>query len=125
MGMSLEQRIVAEKWFRGLSRKKRELLRRVRARDEVVVARYVEPDEAPDDEDGARNLYEYLVNHEILEVIQVFRICTAESAAREVLDRRHLPVAFTCPRSDKNCPMRQLLAQCPGHDVRFLARGDQ
>lgn len=125
MVLELEKRRDIAQWFRGLSRAKRRLLRTVRARDEVIVARYVEPGDAADDEDGGANLYEYLVNHEISEITRVFRICTAEPEARAALARRHLPVDFACPRASASCPMRALLAACPRHDVRFFARGDR
>lgn len=125
MVTKLQERRARAQWFRGLSRAKRRLLRTVRARDEVIVARYVEPGEAVDDEDGGANLYEYLVNHEISEITRAFRICTTEPEARAALRRRHLPVDFACPRANVRCPMRALLAACPRHDVRFFARGDR
>lgn len=126
MVRELEERRARARWFRGLSRAQRRHLRVVRARDEVIVARYVEPGAAPDDEDGDKNLYDYLVNHEIwLQDTHVFHICSAEPEARAVLRQRHLPIDFACPRrANERCPMRQLLALCPGHAVRFT-RGDR
>lgn len=103
-------------WWQGLSElDRRALRRRLRLRDEVIVARFEEPvgDEGPVPSD----FYEYLVGHEVyLEDGRTFRICTAHAQARAVVAQGRIPYEFRCPRAEAGCPMRRLLAEGAGRD---------
>lgn len=103
-------------WWEGLSEKDRRWLRqRLRYRDDVVVARFVEP--GTEDDPVPSDFYEYLVNHEVyLEDGRQFRICSAHPQARAALERGAVRHDFRCPRGEGACPLEQLLAQRPGHD---------
>jgi len=101
-------------WWQGLSVQDRRLLRRrLRSRDEVVVARFVETD--GDDLPLPSDFYEYLVGHEVyLEDGRTFHICSAHPQARAAIEQGLIPRDFLCPRAEASCPLRQLLAERPG-----------
>jgi hypothetical protein len=111
-------------WWQGLSvQDKCSLRRRLRDRDEVVVARFVEADS--DDWPSPSDFYEYLVGHEVyLEDGRGLHICSAHPEARAALDRGLIPRDFLCPRGEVTCPMRQLLSEGAGRDclLRLDAR---
>jgi len=111
-------------WWQGLSvQDKRWLRRRLRDRDEVVVARFVETDS--DDVPSPCDFYEYLVGHELyLEDGRALHICSAHPEARAALEQGLVPHDFRCPRAERKCPMRQLLAARPGHNcvLKLAAR---
>ncbi len=117
--LSLSQRENVDGFWRRLSARDREALRRDSCRPPArVFVRFVEPgdDEVPSSDD----FYEYLVNHEIfLEDATPLHICSAHPEARRVLSRGHVPHDFRCPRADLACPMRALLATCPGRDAKL------
>jgi len=74
--------------------------------------------------DGAdaetHDFYEYLVNHEvILDGGRTYRICSAHPQARAALMAGRIPAEFRCPLARATCPMRSLLDEAPGCDVRF------
>jgi hypothetical protein len=82
-----------------------------------VVARFVEPGEVSE---PANDFYEYLVNHEIcIDDGPKYHICSAHPDARAAVGAGYIPAGFRCPRGEKECPMRSLLALCPGRDVRL------
>jgi len=103
-------------WWQGLSaHDKRWFRQRLRDRDQVVVARFVETD--ADDVPSPSDFYEYLVGHELyLEDGRALHICSAHPQARAVLEQGLIRRDFRCPRAEEACPMRQLLAQRPGYD---------
>ena len=107
-------------WWLGLSEPdRRALRRRLRLRDDVVVARFVEPDD--DEAPVPSDFYEYLVGHEVyLEDGRSFHICTAHAQARAVVGRGRIPGGFRCPRADAHCPLRRLLAERAGYDCRLM-----
>lgn len=123
--LALRRRENVEGFWKRLSPRDREELRRAARRlDSRVFVRFVEPgdDEVPSSDD----FYEYLVNHEVyLEDTTPRHICAAHAEARRVLSRGHVPHDFRCPRADLACPMRVLLANCPGRDakLRLVSRG--
>jgi hypothetical protein len=104
------------KWWESLSAQDRRLLRgRLRYRDDVIVARFVEPDAS--DEPVPSDFYEYLVGHEVyLEDGRSFHICSAHAQARAVVEQGRIAHDFECPRASATCPLRQILAQRAGHD---------
>lgn len=106
-------------WWQGLSSQDRcALKQRLRYRDDVIVARFVEP--GGDDEPVPSDFYEYLVGHELyLEDGRRFFICSAHPEARVALERGRIPHDFRCPRADTACPIRQLLAEGVGHDCKL------
>ena len=121
--LSDTQAAEVDQWWRGLAPRDRRELRRDPGRPPPrVVARFVEPGEDVGAED---DFYEYLVNHEIyIDDGPKYHICSAHPEARAVLSAGRIPAAFRCPRGEKACPMRVLLDQRPGHDVRLsLVRG--
>src|SRR5690242_12571379 len=97
-----------EEWWRHLAPvDRRELARSARRPPARVVARFVEPDDAPE---VTEDFYEYLVNHEIyLDDGPKYHICSAHPEARAVLAAGRIPEGFRCPRDEKVCPMRALL----------------
>ena len=103
-------------WWQGLSvQDKRWLRRRLRDRDEVVVAQFVETDS--DDWPSPSDFYEYLVGHEVyLEDGRGLHICSAHSEARAALHQGMIAHDFRCPRAEATCPMRRLLAEGAGRD---------
>jgi hypothetical protein len=115
-GLSPKQRSEAERWWASLAGTERRSLGVPRERT-VLVGRFVEPTEP---EESTRDLYEYLVNHELwLEDGRRYHICTAHEVARKVLLRGRIPGAFRCPRGERACPMRAILDTAGGRDVRL------
>jgi hypothetical protein len=103
-------------WWETLGKQdRRSLRRRLRYRDEVIVARFSESD--GDDQPVPSEFYEYLVGHELyLENGRKFQICSAHPQARNALEQGRIAHDFRCPRAEAGCPLRRLLAQRPGHD---------
>src|SRR5690349_22331420 len=102
-------------WWESLSPRDRRSLRgRLRYRDDVIVARFVEPDAS--DEPVPSDFYEYLVGHEIYLEDRSFHICSAHAQARAVVEQGRIGHDFECPRASASCPLRRILAQRPGHD---------
>ncbi|MDP2343985.1 MAG: hypothetical protein Q8O67_23710 [Deltaproteobacteria bacterium] len=69
-----------------------------------------------------QQLLEYISNHEDVRFFLVnkhFHICRAHPAARDVIRSGLLPVTFSCPVGDEQCPMRKILDACPGRSVRL------
>lgn len=106
-------------WWESLSvLDRRWLRRRLRYRDDVVVARFDESD--GDDDPVPSDFYEYLVAHEVfLDDGRTFRICSAHPRARDALESGAIPHDFQCPLADAACPLRALLAVRPGHDCQL------
>lgn len=66
------------------------------------------------------DFYEYLVNHELCFYGgRTFHICSAHAEARAVVAAGRIPASFPCPRASTDCPMRKLLDEAPGCDVRL------
>lgn len=68
--------------------------------------------------------FEYLLNHPELvlsNVVQIkrFGICTAHPDALAALKAGCIPVTFSCPFHSPDCPMRQLLDQCPNQSLQL------
>ncbi|HVH46229.1 MAG TPA: hypothetical protein VM925_27995 [Labilithrix sp.] len=120
-GLSLSQMDDVTRWWERLTPAERRSLE-VAARPRVQ-ARFVEP--GSDDADLAiDDFYEYVVNHELCFYEgKKFHICSAHAEAREVLSAGRIPASFQCPRASTECPMRRLLDQAPGCDVRLSLIG--
>src|SRR5689334_13907513 len=109
------------RWWHSLSRKERDSLREERFPSEIC-ARFEEPGEEealeiPDD------FYEYVVAHELtLWPTRTFTICSAHEEARVVVAHGLIPADFVCPLSKVDCPMRVLLAEAAGKNVRLQKR---
>jgi hypothetical protein len=70
-----------------------------------------------------QQLLEYIANHEEIHFFLVdrqFHICRAHPVARDVIRAGHLPADFVCPVDEASCPMRTILAACPGRSVRLV-----
>jgi hypothetical protein len=115
-GLSPTQQTAAERWWASLAAAQQRSLGVPRERA-LLVGRFVEPAEP---EESTRDLYEYLVNHELwLEDGRPYFICTAHAGARKVLRRGRIPATFRCPRAERACPMRAILDAAGGRDVRL------
>lgn len=80
-------------------------------------------DAAVEGEDWNQDLYEYLINHPELALIEhgiIHHICTRHPHARRVLRQGVIPKGFMCKLDQEACPMRALLAVQPGCDVRLF-----
>ena len=108
-------------WWRGLAARDRRELRRDAGRPPIrVVGRFVEPG---NDDEVSIDFYEYLVNHEIyINDGPMYHICSAHPEARAAISKGRIPATFVCPRREKECPMRKVLDERPGYDVRFSLR---
>ena len=117
-------RIDSTSWWQALTPAQRRTMRRDPGRPPPgIMGRFVEAG-AHDEHaaDGLRDHYEYFVAHEVFLVDRpAFHICSIHAAARATVVKRHLAATFRCPLADARCPMRALLAQAPGCDVRFEA----
>lgn len=90
-----------------------------------LVGEFVDPVNDADHHLFKQQLLEYVSNHEDIQFFMVdgaLHICRAHPAARGVIRAGRLPADFTCPNADDACPMRRLLARCPGKDVLFDVR---
>lgn len=70
-----------------------------------------------------QQLLEYIANHEEIQFFLVdrkFHICRAHPIARDVIRAGHLPADFVCPVDEAACPMKNILAACPGRAVRLV-----
>jgi hypothetical protein len=127
-GLSVAQKAIVSRWWRGLQPAERRSLERV-VDDEPklrVIGRFAPPRGGCAEPARIPNVdfYEHLVNHELwLDDGPSFHICTAHSAARAAVSRGLLPASFACPLSDAQCPMRILLDERPGYDVRMGLAG--
>ncbi len=108
------------RWWQTLSAAERASLSYVRAPRRVFV-RFVEPGATADDD--APDFYEHLVNHEVfLDDGTPRHICSAAGHARDAIRAGVVRASFRCPLAAEGCPMRALLAEAPGRDVRFSLR---
>lgn len=85
----------------------------------------VDPEDALDEAELKRHLLEYISNHEDIAFFLIersFHVCRSHPGAREVIRSGLLPASFTCPAGAASCPMRDLLATCPGRSIRFSPR---
>lgn len=120
--MTRRVRIDGTSWWLALAPAERRTLRKDPGRPpRGIMARFVEAEEADEHlADGMRDRYEYLVAHEIFLVdAPSFHICSVHPSARATVAKRRLAAGFRCPLAEAACPMRDLLAQSPGCDVRF------
>jgi hypothetical protein len=119
--LSYTQQTEVGRWWAELARAERQSLRRDSGhRAPQVIARFVNPDQDVDNEDGPGDFYEHIVNHELtFEDGKKTHICSAHADARAVLAAGRIPAGFRCPRADGACLMRALLDEAPGCDVRL------
>ncbi|RQP25208.1 hypothetical protein [Piscinibacter terrae] len=91
----------------------------------LVGARFL-PRENDSNDDGSewnQDLYEYLINHPELALVQhgiVHHICTSEPSVRRALKQGLIAADFECSAGHEACPVRQLLAHRPGSDVKLF-----
>jgi hypothetical protein len=114
--LSPAQTVEVTRWWASLAPLERRALRADPGRpDGRVIGRFVLPGE-PDEVDD--ELYEYLVNHEILlSDVRTYHVCAGEAAARTAIASGRIPAGFRCPRASATCPMRRILDAAPGFDV--------
>jgi hypothetical protein len=121
--LSPEQTTDVDRWWQELAPAERWALRPNAGRPPArVVVRFVVAGEAELEEGDAStsDFYEYLVNHEvILDDGRCYHICSAHPEARAALAAGRIPAEFRCPFARPTCPMRSLLDEAPGCDVRF------
>jgi hypothetical protein len=119
--LSPEQARGVDRWWEELEPSERRALRPNAGRAPArVVVRHVAGAELDEGDADAGDFYEYLVNHEIiLDGERTYRICSAHPEARAAIAAGRIPAEFRCPLARAACPMRSLLDEAPGCDVRF------
>jgi hypothetical protein len=115
--LSAAQLVDVRDWWRSLSTADKSSMRDARP-PPGLVARFVEP--GAFEPDATTDFFEYLVNHEIsLEDGSTRHICSAHAEAREVIRGGVISAGFVCPLARTACPMRALLDEGPGCDLRL------
>jgi hypothetical protein len=126
-GLSVTQAAHVRRWWCGLSAAERRELARLcgggsPGEARPVVGRFVR---ARDGEGAPApipnvDFYEYLVNHELsLDDGRTYHICSAHPEARAAVVSGEIRATFACPLANAACPMRALLAEAPGCDLRL------
>lgn len=90
-----------------------------------LVGHFVDPEDRADHDLARQQLLEFVSNHEEIAFFLVegaFHICRAHPSARAVIRQGFIPADFECPLSDAACPMRRILAVCPGRAVQLDVR---
>ncbi len=66
------------------------------------------------------DLYEYLVNHEmIFPDARLFHVCTAHPAAVAAIRSGRIGRSFSCGRGAEQCPMRRVVEAAGGLDIEL------
>ncbi len=111
----------ARAWWETLSPEEQRAVRGAAGRERLL-ARFVEPDSMVELEEDIADINEYREENGLIwweGRAKLKFVCVAHSAAREAVRRRHLPASFQCPLANTACPMRAILDEAPGRDVRF------
>lgn len=108
-------------WWETLSHAARRRVRAASARPRLL-ARFVEPESVVELEDDIADINEYRAQNGLIwwEGRAKLKVgCIAHPAALEAVRCGHLAPSFACPLANATCPMRAILNEAPGHDVRF------
>lgn len=108
----------AREWWQRLSQEEQRAVRGAAGRARLLV-RFVEPDSMAELEEDIADINEYRRENGLMWREKTFHVCVAHPAARDVVRCGHLRASFTCPLANAACPMRVILDDAPGCDVRF------
>ncbi|MBX9628625.1 MAG: hypothetical protein K2X82_32810 [Gemmataceae bacterium] len=89
-----------------------------------VGVRFLPADPPGPGDDWRADYLEHLLNDPAVTLydipwVPVIGVCTAHPAARGALAAGVIPADFACPLGAEACPMRRLLAECPGRHARL------
>jgi hypothetical protein len=108
----------ARQWWEKLSQQEQRGVSGAAGRVRLL-ARYVEPDSMVELEEDIADINEYREENGLIWRQKVHHVCVAHPAARDAVRRGHLHASFQCPLANAACPMRAILDEEPGRDVRF------
>ncbi len=111
----------ARAWWETLSPEEQRAVRGAAGRERLL-ARFVEPDSMVELEEDIADINEYREQNGLIwweGRAKLKFICVAHPAALEAVRCGHFPASFRCPLANVECPMRALLDEEPGRDVRF------